>query len=107
VTSNAIQYILNYKISRFHASDLVVDPADTAAHNTAHTQLPSLRAPPTSIRLTEVIETLYRLERPEHSSQEQFCDPLVPSDTYWYLTATPELLQQAAARLEACSEVGL
>jgi integrase len=30
-----------------------------------------------------------------------------PSDTYWYLTATPELLQQAAARLEACSEVGL
>ncbi|MGH9066426.1 MAG: tyrosine-type recombinase/integrase [Acidimicrobiales bacterium] len=28
-----------------------------------------------------------------------------PSDTYWYLTATPELLQQAVQRLEASSEV--
>lgn len=27
-----------------------------------------------------------------------------PSDTYWYLTATPELLQQAARRLEPTSE---
>jgi len=52
------------------------------------------------IRLTEIVEALDRLKWPEHSRQEQLCDPLVPKNTYWYLSATPELMQLAAARLE-------
>ena len=63
---------------------------NSAAHITTHIRSGSPRSP-TSIRLTEVIEALDRLERPEHSGQEQFCDPLVPASTYWYLEATPEL----------------
>jgi hypothetical protein len=52
------------------------------------------------IRLTEEVEALDGLKRPEHSGQEQLCDPLVPRSTYWYFSATPELLAAAAARLE-------
>ena len=60
----------------------------------------SFGAPPTSIRLAEVIEPLHPLERPEHGGQEQFCDPLVPQNTFWYLSAVPELLLLASQRLE-------
>ena len=70
------------------------------AHNYANS-VSSLRASPTSIRLTEVVEALDGLKRPEHSGQEQLCDPLVPRSTYWYLSAAPELLALAAGRLEA------
>jgi hypothetical protein len=59
-----------------------------------------LRAPPTLIRLTEAVEALDGLKWPEHSGQEQLCDPLVPAGTYWYLSAVPELMQLAADRLE-------
>jgi hypothetical protein len=52
------------------------------------------------IRLTEVVEALDGLKWPEHSGQEQLCDPLVPANTDWYLSAVPELMQLAAARLE-------
>jgi hypothetical protein len=57
-----------------------------------------LCASPTLIRLTEAVEALDGLKRPEHSGQEQLCDPLVPASTYWYLSAAPELLALAAAR---------
>jgi hypothetical protein len=57
-----------------------------------------LRAPPTLIRLTEAVEALDGLKWPEHSGQEQLCDPLVPASTYWYLSADPELLALAAGR---------
>jgi hypothetical protein len=60
-----------------------------------------LRAPPTLIRLTEAVEALDGLKWPEHSGQEQLCDPLVTRHTYWYLSAAPELLSLAATRLEA------
>jgi len=65
----------------------------------------SLCPAPTAIRLTEKVEPLDPLERAEHRRQEQLCDPLVPTDTYWYLTATPELLSHAATRLEAFTEI--
>ena len=55
---------------------------------------------PTSIRNSEVIEAIDALEWPEQSSQEQLCDPLVPANTYWYLSAVPELMGLIAARLE-------
>jgi hypothetical protein len=48
----------------------------------------------------EVIEALDGLERPQHSSQEQLCVPLVPADTYWYLSAVPELVELVAQRLD-------
>jgi hypothetical protein len=51
------------------------------------------------IRLTEVVEALDGLKWPEHSGQEQLCDPLVPRHTYWYLSAAPELLELAANRV--------
>ena len=51
------------------------------------------------------IEALYTLERAEHRRQKQLCVPLVPGNTYWYLSAAPELLGLAAARLEGSSEV--
>jgi hypothetical protein len=52
------------------------------------------------IRLTEEVEALDGLKWPEHSGQEQLCDPLVPANTYWHLSAVPELMQLVAARLE-------
>jgi hypothetical protein len=59
-----------------------------------------LCASPTLIRLTEAVEALDGLKRPEHSGQEQLCDPLVPACTYWYFSAIPELLALAAERRE-------
>jgi hypothetical protein len=72
----------------------------TAADITTHISSVLLRASPTLIRLTEAVEALDGLEWPEHNGQEQLCDPLVPRHTYWYLSAAPELLALAAARLE-------
>jgi len=40
------------------------------------------------------------LERAEPHRQEQLCVPLVPANTYWYLSAVPELLALAAERRE-------
>jgi hypothetical protein len=45
------------------------------------------------------IEALDTLERAEHRRQKQLCVPLVPAGTYWYLSATPELMELVAARL--------
>jgi hypothetical protein len=50
------------------------------------------------------IKTLDTLEGAEHNRQEQLCVPLVPSNTYWYLSAAPELLALAARRLEPAEE---
>jgi len=47
------------------------------------------------------IEPFHSLERPEHRRQEQLCVPLVPGSTYWYLSASPELMAVAGQRLEA------
>jgi len=46
------------------------------------------------------IETLDTLNRTQHRCQEQLCVPLVPANTYWYLSAVPELLALAADRVE-------
>jgi hypothetical protein len=46
------------------------------------------------------IKTVHRRERAEDNRQEQLCVPLVPSDTYWYLSTVPELMELAANRLE-------
>ena len=48
---------------------------------------------------TMYIEAVDRLERAEHDGQEQLCVPLAPKSSYWYMTASPELLALAAARL--------
>jgi hypothetical protein len=85
-------------------TDDATQALDNAAHNTMHIRSPSLRASPTLIRLTEVIEALNGLKWPEHSGQEQLCDPLVPSSTYWYLSAVPELLALAAERRDHLRE---
>jgi len=50
------------------------------------------------------IEAFDTIERAEHRRQEQLCVPLVPSSTYWYLCAAPELMALAARRLEAAFE---
>jgi hypothetical protein len=47
------------------------------------------------------IQAIDPFERAQHRRQEQFCDPLVPADTYWYLSASPELMALAAERLDA------
>ena len=73
-------------------------------HHYAHSAF-SLRGPPPLVRLTEVVEALDGLKWPEHNGQEQLCDPLVPADTYWYLSAVPELLALAAERREQNREV--
>jgi hypothetical protein len=91
---------MNYKMFSLHTTDSAVDRTDTAAHSTMHTRASSLPPPPTSIRLSKVIQALNTLERPQHSSQEQFCVPLVPTDTYWYLSASPELVELVAGRLD-------
>jgi hypothetical protein len=70
-------------------------------HTTLCNSASLLRASPTLIRLTEVVEALDGLKWPEHSGQEQLCDPLVPADTYWYLSASPQLMALAADRLQA------
>jgi hypothetical protein len=73
----------------------------TAADITTHISSVLLRASPTLIRLTEAVEALDGLEWPEHNGQEQLCDPLVPGCTYWYLSASPELMALAGQRLDA------
>lgn len=50
------------------------------------------------------IKTFDALKWPEHGRQEQFCDPLVPASTYWYLSASPQLLAAAVSRLEPGDE---
>ena len=62
---------------------------------------PLLRPPPTSIRLTEAVEALDVLKRTQQDGQEQLCDPLVPLNTYWYLTASPELMSAVSDRMAA------
>ena len=44
------------------------------------------------------IQALDTLERAEHHGQEQLCVPLVPVDTYWYLSSSPELVELVAGR---------
>ena len=46
------------------------------------------------------VEAFDMLEGPEHRRQEQLCVPLVPENTFWYLSAVPELLLLASQRLE-------
>ena len=52
------------------------------------------------IQVRVYIKTFDALKWPEHGRQEQFCDPLVPADTYWYLSASPELGELVAGRLD-------
>ena len=59
----------------------------------------------TRMQPSYAIKTVHRRERAEDNRQEQLCVPLVPSSTYWYLSAAPELLGLAAARLEGSTEV--
>jgi len=47
------------------------------------------------------VEAFDPLKRPKHRRQKQLCVPLVPADTYWYLSASPELMTLAAERLDA------
>ena len=54
----------------------------------------------TRMQPSYAIKTVHRRERAEDNRQEQLCVPLVPSSTYWYLQAAPELLSLAAQRLE-------
>ena len=63
------------------------------------------RAPRTPKQLTLEIQAL-NPERAQHRGQKQFCVPLVPMSTYWYLTATPELLSLAAQRLDTLHDSG-
>ena len=59
----------------------------------------------TRMQPSYAIKTVHRRERAEDNRQEQLCVPLVPGNTYWYLSAAPELLGLAAARLEGSTEV--
>jgi hypothetical protein len=52
------------------------------------------------VQLRNAIQAIHPLERTERHRQEQLCVPLVPTFTYWYVSAAPELLALAAARLE-------
>ena len=55
----------------------------------------------TSVQLRVDVEAVNPLERAQDGGQKQFCVPLVPADTYWYLSASPELMTLAAERLDA------
>ena len=80
------------------------DSVDTAAHNATHsTDSVAGRAPRTPKQLTLEIQAL-NPERAQHRGQKQFCVPLVPQGTFWYLSAVPELLLLAAQRLERQDE---
>jgi hypothetical protein len=92
---------LNYKNSVQITAEDATFVLGNAAHNTTQNTMSLQRASPTLIRLTEVVEALDGLKWPEHSGQEQLCDPLVPGSTYWYLSASPELMAVAGHRLEA------
>jgi hypothetical protein len=52
------------------------------------------------VQLRNAIQAIHPLERTERHRQEQLCVPLVPKNTYWYLSAAPELLALAGQRLE-------
>jgi hypothetical protein len=54
----------------------------------------------TSVQLRVDVEAVNPLERAQDGGQKQLCVPLVPSSTYWYLSAVPELLALAAERRE-------
>jgi hypothetical protein len=47
------------------------------------------------------IKTVHRREWAEDNRQEQLCVPLVPLNTYWYLTASPELMSAVSDRIAA------
>jgi len=47
------------------------------------------------------VEAVNPLERAQDGGQKQLCVPLAPADTYWYLSASPELMTLAAERLDA------
>ncbi len=53
-----------------------------------------------SVQLRVDVEAVNPLERAQDGGQEQLCVPLVPENTYWYLSAIPELLSLAAQRRE-------
>ena len=54
----------------------------------------------TSVKLRVDVEAVNPLERTQDRGQEQLCVPLVPANTYWYLSAVPELFAVAVERLE-------
>jgi hypothetical protein len=54
----------------------------------------------TSVQLRVDVEAVNPLERAQDGGQKQLCVPLVPADTYWYLSASPELMALAAERLD-------
>ena len=47
------------------------------------------------------VEAVNPLERAQDGGQKQLCVPLVPLHTYWYLTASPELLALVSGRMTA------
>jgi len=49
----------------------------------------------------DAIEPIHVLEWAELRRQEQLCVPLVPLNTYWYLTASPELMALVSDRMSA------
>jgi hypothetical protein len=51
-------------------------------------------------QVADAVEPIHVLERAELRRQEQLCVPLVPKWTYWYLSATPELLALVSERVE-------
>jgi hypothetical protein len=53
------------------------------------------------------VKTFDALKWPEHGRQEQLCDPLVPVDTYWYLSSSPELVELVAGRLDDDGPAGV
>jgi hypothetical protein len=44
-------------------------------------------------------------QRAQHHGQQQFCVPLAPASTYWYLQAVPELFEVVAARVRPAFEI--
>lgn len=50
--------------------------------------------------VADAIEPIDVFEGAELHRQEQLCVPLVPANTYWYLSAVPELFALAVERLE-------
>jgi hypothetical protein len=55
----------------------------------------------TSVQLRVDVEAVNPLERAQDGGQKQLCVPLVPLHTYWYLTASPELMALVSGRMTA------
>jgi len=55
----------------------------------------------TRMQPSYAIKTVHRREWAEDNRQEQLCVPLVPLNTYWYLTASPELMSAVSDRIAA------